>query len=118
MPDDSRRLYKNNNQLPIDADQDVSPAVDQYDFELFDTFLDGQQELPKGLNPITMKEIVLLLKEEDVSEITAKDLSKVISLSEVTVRRYLDFLEECGLVEIEQQYGSVGRPLRIYKFKK
>lgn len=110
-------LHKNDAQLSVDADQDILYAREQDDFELLDTFLEGQQELPKGLNPITLKEIVLLLKEEDVREVTAKDLSKDISLSEVTVRRYLDFLEECGLVEIEQQYGSVGRPLRIYKLK-
>ncbi|HBG22230.1 MAG TPA: hypothetical protein DDW83_03115 [Peptococcaceae bacterium] len=106
------------NQLPIDASQDVPPAVEQNDFELLDAYFNGQQEVPKGLNPITLKEIVAFLQEEEVSEITAKDLSKIISLSEVTVRRYLDFLGECGFVEIEQQYGSVGRPLRIYKFKK
>lgn len=111
-------LPNDENQLPIDADLGVSPAVDHYDFELLHTYLNGQQEMPKGLNPITLKEIVVFLQEEEVSEITAKDLAKVISLSEVTVRRYLDFLDECGLVEIEQQYGSVGRPLRIYKFKK
>jgi methyl-accepting chemotaxis protein len=40
------------------------------------------------------------------------------SLSKVTIRRYFDYLEQCGLVEMEQRYGSVGRPLRIYRLKK
>lgn len=87
------------------------------DFEMSNTLLDLQQELPKGLSPITLKEIVLFLIEKEGNEVTVKDVSKAISLSTVTVRRYLDYLEECGLVDVEQEYGSVGRPLRIYKLK-
>jgi methyl-accepting chemotaxis protein len=40
-----------------------------------------------------------------------------MSLSTVTVRRYLDYMEECGLVDVEQEYGAVGRPLKIYRLK-
>lgn len=95
-----------------DQEQDTKQDdVKKYD-ELFEPEL-----LPKGLNPITLKEIVLYILNNKESEVTVKDVSKAISLSTVSVRRYLDYLEERGLVDVEQEYGSVGRPLRIYKIK-
>lgn len=86
------------------------------DIEMSEFWHDMLQDLPKGLSPITLKEIVTFLKETG-NEVTVKDVSEGISLSKVTVRRYLDYLEEHRLVDIEQEYGSVGRPLKIYKLK-
>lgn len=86
------------------------------DIEMSELWHDILQELPKGLSPITLKEIVTFLKETG-NEVTVKDVSGGISLSKVTVRRYLDYLEEHGLVDIEQEYGSVGRPLKIYRLR-
>lgn len=82
-----------------------------------DTLLGLQQELPKGLNDITLREIVLFLKHQEGDDITIQDLSDAVSISKVTVRHYLDYLSEKGLVIVEQKYGSVGRPLRIYRLK-
>ena len=48
---------------------------------------------------------------------TVEDASNALSLSKVTVRRYFNFLEEYELVDIEQRYGTVGRPLKIYTLK-
>jgi methyl-accepting chemotaxis protein len=95
----------------------VHNSIKDNDFDMLDTLLDWQQELPKGLNPLTLKEILLFLLENDGDEVTVKDVSKSMSLSTVTVRRYLDYMEECGLVDVEQEYGSVGRPLKLYKLK-
>lgn len=82
-----------------------------------DTFFCGQQELPKGLNPITLKQIALFLKQKMKHEITIQDISQAVHLSKVTVRNYLDYLYDRDLIDIEQKYGSVGRPLRIYRLK-
>lgn len=91
--------------------------VDDIELEI-DEILHDIQDVPKGLNRITLREILLFLKESAAgNETTVKDVSEVISLSKVTVRRYLDYLEECGLVDVEQEYGSVGRPLKIYRLK-
>lgn len=87
------------------------------DFKKYDELFELQRQLPKGLNPITLKEIVLYMLNNTGRKVTVKDVSQVISISTVTVRRYLDYLEERGLVDVEQEYGSVGRPLRFYKMK-
>lgn len=74
-------------------------------------------ELPKGLNRVTLREILQYIKEIEKEEFTIQDVSRDLSLSKVTVRRYLDYLEQRGIVDVEQRYGSVGRPLRIYRLK-
>src|SRR5699024_5612814 len=50
-----------------------------------------QEELPKGLNELTMKQILIQLLE-NTSPITAEDLAQQVGMSRVTVRKYLDFL--------------------------
>ena len=104
----AEHLHKSNNE---------SSSKNNDVLEMLDALLDTQQELPKGLNALTLKEIYLFLLENAGDEVTVKDVSKSISLSTVTVRRYLDYMEECGMVDVEQEYGSVGRPLRIYRLK-
>jgi len=83
----------------------------------FDRQFDQQQELPKGLNRVTLRQVVLFLKEQEGNRVTIHDISEALSLSNVTVRHYLDYLAESDLVEIEKQYGSVGRPSRYFKLK-
>lgn len=73
-------------------------------------------ELPKGLNELTMKQIVLALV--DVTEaVTAEQLSQKVGMARVTVRKYLDFLAIKGKVLIEMQYGNIGRPTKFYSLK-
>lgn len=76
-----------------------------------------EDNLPKGLSSITFKQIILYFKQNAGSDITVENASKALSLSKVTVRRYFNFLEEYDLVEIEQRYGSVGRPLKVYTLR-
>lgn len=82
-----------------------------------DDLLNLQKKLPKGLNRVTLKQILLYLRQHEADEITIQEVSAAVSLSRVTVRHYFDYLHECGLVDMEQKYGSVGRPLRIYRSK-
>ena len=72
-----------------------------------------QEELPKGLNELTMKQILIQLLE-NTSPITAEDLAQQVGMSRVTVRKYLDFLACKGKVLIEMKYGKVGRPTKLY----
>ncbi|WP_438316377.1 response regulator [Sporosarcina sp. FA9] len=70
-------------------------------------------ELPKGLNKLTMEQIVLSLVEETLP-ITAEQLAQTVGMARVTVRKYLDFLAHKEKVRIEMQYGNVGRPTKFY----
>lgn len=76
-----------------------------------------KDKLPKGLSYITLRQIILFFKQNKGEDVTVENASKALSLSKVTVRRYFNFLEEYDLVDIEQRYGTVGRPLKIYTLK-
>ncbi|MBE1555618.1 response regulator [Sporosarcina limicola] len=72
--------------------------------------------LPKGLNELTMKQIMLGLVGEALP-VTAEQLAQNVGMARVTVRKYLDFLAVKEKVHIEMQYGNVGRPTRFYSLK-
>ncbi|MFC7687846.1 response regulator [Ureibacillus sp. GCM10028918] len=69
--------------------------------------------LPKGLNEITMKQILDALMEHN-EPITSEQLAQNVGMARVTVRRYLDFLAKNEKVFINLKYGTVGRPTKFY----
>ncbi|MDO7787759.1 cache domain-containing protein [Desulforamulus aquiferis] len=71
-------------------------------------------ELSKGLNEVTLNQILNYMKEKDCS-LSASEIARAVKLTKVTVRRYLDFMERCGKVNVDMQYGPVGRPLKLYR---
>lgn len=74
----------------------------------------GQQGLPKGLNQLTLKQIVLFLRDTKAA-VSAENVAEGVSLTRVTVRRYLEFLEQCGILTTEFKYGTVGRPVKLFQ---
>lgn len=74
----------------------------------------GQKGLPKGLNQLTLKQVVSFLHETN-EPVSAENVAEGISLTRVTVRRYLDFLEQCGILTTELKYGPVGRPVKLFQ---
>ncbi|WP_347488906.1 cache domain-containing protein [Desulfoscipio sp. XC116] len=71
--------------------------------------------LPKGLNEATLQQIVNFLKNAGDRKLSVSEIAEDINLTKVTIRRYLDFIEKCGMVKVELQYGPIGRPLKLYK---
>jgi two-component system, CitB family, response regulator DctR len=73
-----------------------------------------QEDLPKGLNEVTLRQVLLyLLKSTEA--LSAEEVAEGVGLARVTARRYLDYLEKSGKLSLEIQYGSVGRPINRYK---
>ncbi|WP_407314392.1 cache domain-containing protein [Desulfosporosinus sp. SB140] len=69
--------------------------------------------LPKGLNKATLDQIVQFLQATH-RPISTEEVAEGVKLTRVTVRRYLEFLEEHGLLKSEQKCGTVGRPVKIF----
>lgn len=90
-----------------------------------DSFLHGgtteektaSQDLPKGVDSITLEKILNLLKEETREFSSATNIAKKLGINRTTARRYLEFLVSIQRVEVDSLYGSVGRPERKYKLK-
>ncbi|GAB6158768.1 hypothetical protein JCM39194_19680 [Desulfotomaculum varum] len=74
-------------------------------------------ELPKGLNETTLQQILNYLKSRQ-GHLSVSEIAEEVKLTKVTVRRYLDFMEKCGRVKVEMQYGPIGRPLKLYTLLK
>lgn len=94
-------------------------STNTFNQEDIDKWLGIQQdstELPKGLNSITMKQILDYLLTHQVP-ITSEQLAQNVGMARVTVRKYLDFLASKGTVHIELKYGTVGRPTKYYSIK-
>lgn len=91
-------------------------AISQQELDqlLFQRGKQGKGELPKGLNMLTLEKVIEYLKGQDQA-ISAEAVAEGIGLARVTARRYLEYLEQSGKVEIVIEYGGIGRPVNQYK---
>jgi two-component system response regulator DctR len=90
-----------------------SRTLNQDDIDDFKQVREDAEELPKGLSETTLRQIVLALIEED-KPVTAEELASMLGMARVTVRRYLEYLQQSGKIKVEIKYGSVGRPSHYY----
>lgn len=74
-----------------------------------------KNQLPKGLHKKTQE---LVLKEINTRFNTVwfdvDNLSHSINMSSVTIRKYLEFLENCGILSSKMDYKTYGRPKKKY----
>lgn len=70
---------------------------------------------PKGLNKYTLNSIINFLKNNDIDAFTAEEISLKLDVSKVTIRKYMDYLEDLGYIVKKIEYGNLGRPSYIYE---
>jgi two-component system, CitB family, response regulator MalR len=75
------------------------------------------QQIPKGLTKNTLKVIWDELKKLGDCEFTTEEIAKLTGISRVSIRKYLNFLEEMELLETRVSYGTIGRPINQYVYK-
>ncbi len=75
------------------------------------------RQLPKGIDSLTLDKIQELLAKDKATMFTAEEVGKEIGSSRTTARRYLEYLLSMNEVSADINYGSVGRPERLYKGK-
>lgn len=73
--------------------------------------------LPKGLNEKTLSKILDILKRDSQKKWTLRGLASESRMSNVTIKKYMDHLEEIGMVWAELSTGQVGRPEYQYALK-
>lgn len=72
-------------------------------------------ELPKGINEKTLERILEVIEDDPFREWTLRGLAKEVDSSNVTVKKYMDYLERTGQVKAYLTSGQVGRP--EYKYQ-
>lgn len=71
--------------------------------------------LPKGLNEKTLENIINIIENDLGEEFSIKEACDLAKVSNVTVKKYLDYLEDLEIIEESIIYGNIGRPQYIYK---
>lgn len=75
-------------------------------------FIDDQ-DIPKGMSAVTLQLIIRHLEQAKEPE-NIDSISKDTGLAYQTVHRYLSYLDQEGVVEVDLVYGKVGRPIKRY----
>ena len=77
-----------------------------------------EKSTPKGLHIKTLNRVRNYMCDKKGALVSADEAARALSITKVTVRRYLDYLASIGEIEIEVDYGAVGRPTNLYRFIK
>ncbi|WP_251861752.1 response regulator [Clostridium sp. Marseille-Q2269] len=82
--------------------------------------LENQEKLhlPKGLQKRTLEKIAKVLEGKECKTWTIREISCETDISNVTVKKYMDYLENINRVKVTPVYGNVGRPEYNYIYKK
>lgn len=105
--------YKDRSKLMKDREKLSQADLDKQ--ILYKTDSLAINELPKGLTRNTLKTVWEKIKELHVHAFTTEEIAQHVGISRVSMRKYLIFLSELGVIETEVIYGSIGRP--IYKHR-
>lgn len=87
----------------IDNIQSISPT------------LNIKLNLPKGLNSKTLEKITKIIDNLPSEEFGIKDICEITEISNVTIKKYLDYLESTKYISSFTNYGNIGRPLYLYR---
>lgn len=93
--------------LTLDLDQG---KIDQL---FFNQGSSEPEEIEKGLTKDSLDLLLQLIKKID-GEFTINDLVSQSALSNVTIRKYVHYLEEQGILTSKLIYRKVGRPYRVF----
>lgn len=74
--------------------------------------------LPKGLNKRTLEKIIEFLKENSGKIWTLREIAYEIKISNVTIKKYMDYLESMDRISVEMTSGNIGRPELKYSINK
>ncbi|SUY21052.1 response regulator [Clostridium perfringens] len=85
-------------------------ALSQQDIDVISKSLEEKIELPKGLNQKTLDRIMEFLKENKGKVWTLREIAYELKISNVTIKKYMDYLEDIKKVNVTLTSGNVGRP--------
>lgn len=89
--------------------------VDQKDLDQYMTWSFGNRtQVRKGLHEKTLMRLRNYLDTKKRIGLSSDMIADDLHMSKVTIRRYLEYLEEVGEVKKEMVYGTVGRPSYEY----
>lgn len=70
--------------------------------------------LPKGLSARQLEKVIACLRKAD-NGLAADEVAGITGVSRVTARRYLEYLVSISQASVDQEHGSIGRPINLYR---
>lgn len=70
---------------------------------------------PKGIQKKTQDTLLSYMRTRSGEWLTADEITENVGISSVTVRRYMNYMAEAGIVEKQINYGTGGRPSALYR---
>lgn len=77
--------------------------------------VEGRAHLPKGISAPTLSLVVDAVRDAE-SQLSAIEVAERAGISRGTARRYLEYLDSLGSVELTLRYGTTGRPEHLYRW--
>ena len=91
--------------------------IGQKELDAYYTHLQNEKvDIPKGLHEKTLERVIDLISKETGKVWTIREISGELSVSNVTIKKYMDYLEEMKRVRVTTTHGNVGRPEYNYEF--
>ncbi len=72
-----------------------------------------QTEFPKGIHESSLNKITQFLTEQ-TEPIDVYEIARGLQMSAVTARRYLNYLKNNNVVNMDVKYSDIGRPRYVY----
>jgi len=101
----------------------VKKTMDQKEVDSFFSLAENanqkrtnEKQLPKGIDKFTLTRVRDKLRS-DKKSVSAEKLAVLLGITDSTARKYLEYLSSIDELEVDIQYGMVGRPERKYKWK-
>lgn len=89
----------------------------QLDDRIFAKPVSQNKSLPKGIDRQTLKKVREVIIDYN-KEFSMSDIVELIPLSRISLKKYLDYLEDLGELESHLTYLSIGRPVKCYIYQK
>lgn len=87
----------------------------ELDQHIFNKELITVPELPKGLDKNTLKNVWTNIQKIGDKTFSTEEIAKIVGISRVSMRKYLEFLKHIEILSMQVEYGSIGRPIYRYK---
>ena len=102
------------------AQNDALRDVETFNQKNIDFLIDSSRKKggelhPKGIQEATLQRILSYMREHTGEWLGGDTIAEHTGLTGVTVRRYLNYLAEAGMVVNEMNYETGGRPCMLYK---
>ncbi|MCH4179276.1 MAG: response regulator [Megasphaera sp.] len=106
--------YKNRLEILKDSEAMDQSVIDKGIFQQKSTSSSGTV-LPKGIDKQTLAQVKAAAARQDVP-FSTQDLAAQVDISRISLKKYLNYLEERGVLKGTLNYRAKGRPVLLYRY--